>query len=295
MRVVGAVAEDCYKGHHFQKSVEVQVQDLALQVGEVVTQQVYTHHTNHHHLLEVCSLEPTQDLHTFPPVMMMNYHRPVMENSPSQNAPVLMRNLVNALPHAPPPPCWRACDGQIRLASSSMAFHGCDSPPGDYVVFSVTASVTSHAAKSCEFRLHPNTPQLVERIVTLEEVAGGKSLVAATVAVVVAVGAHGAPSPLEVVEDVVTCTMVAVEAGVCALLVEVEAGICLLQVEVEVEAGICPLQVEVGICQQQVEAAPRDDILHGVEDMDFGRTRCGWGLALAVVAMVAVMVVAVAV
>jgi hypothetical protein len=42
-----------------------------------------------------------------------------------------------------------------------------------------------------------------------------------------------------------------------------------------------------------VEAAPRDDILDGVEEMDIGRTRCGW--ALAVVAMMGVMVVAVAV
>lgn len=104
--VVVAAAEDCYKGHHFQKLVVVQVQDLALQVGEEVTQQVYTHHshhTHHHHLLEVCNLEPTQDLHTSPPVMMMNYHRPVMENAPSQNAPVQMRNLVNALPSDSPP------------------------------------------------------------------------------------------------------------------------------------------------------------------------------------------------
>ena len=53
--------------------------------------------------------------------------------------------------------------------------------------------------------------------------AGGKSLVVAMVVVAAAVGAHGAPSPLEeVVEDVVTCTMVAVEMGVCPLQVEVE-------------------------------------------------------------------------
>ena len=104
MGVVVAAAEDCYKGHHFQKLVEVQVQDLALQVGEEVTQQVYTHHSHHHHLLEVCNLEPTQDLHTSPPVMVMNYRRPVMENAPSPNAPDLMRNLVNALPNASPPP-----------------------------------------------------------------------------------------------------------------------------------------------------------------------------------------------
>jgi hypothetical protein len=104
--VVVAAAEDCCKDHHFQKLVEVQVQDLALQVGEEVTQQVYTHHSHHsrhHHLLEVCNLEPIQDLHTSPPVMPMNYHRPVMENAPSQNAPVRMRNLVNALPNASPP------------------------------------------------------------------------------------------------------------------------------------------------------------------------------------------------
>ena len=114
-----------------------------------------------------------------------------------------------------------------------MVFHGCDCPPppGDYVVFS--ASATSYPAKSHELRLRQNAPQLVEgRVVRLEEVAGGKSLVAVTVVVAAAaaaaaVGAHGAPSPLEeVVEDVVTCTMVAVEAGVCPLQVEVEGGIC---------------------------------------------------------------------